>query len=529
MQRIYKGLVKKIFSVDVYILFAIACIVAAISTFYCFNHNTILAYGDAESHINIAKRVTAGITPGLAQLGGVWLPLPHVLMIPFVLFDPLWKTGIAGSIVGGISFAVSAVFLYKLASFLFHSRGAGVVAFLIFVTNPNLLYIQSTPLSECPLVAFFILSSYYFFRFLYQEKNMLYLIFAAFFGLCASLCRYDGWFLVGFESIILFLYYLPQKKNWSRMEGKLVLFGTLAFFGISLWFLWDFLILGDAFYFTNSPFSAKSQQQGWLARGELPTYNNPWLSFLYYFVTSFHNIGIWITIVALLGLLVFLLRKQKAKFFIVILMLVPFIFYWSTLYMGQSIIYIPDLTPTYFQWRLFNVRYGIMMIPFAALFFAYLFSKVNFVAKSLLLIVFCAQLFIFQTGMEKVITLDDGLQGLSAQKKIDADIWMQQHYTGGYVLLDDYARTLSIIKSDLPINKVIYVGNKIYWKESLETPQKYATWVVIQKHDAIWNAVYDDPVKKGILFKYFQKAYTSPDILIFKRNTTVIADTKSQS
>jgi len=33
-----------------------------------------LAYGDAISHMMIARRVVAGRTPGLAQLGTTWLP-----------------------------------------------------------------------------------------------------------------------------------------------------------------------------------------------------------------------------------------------------------------------------------------------------------------------------------------------------------------------------------------------------------------------------------------------------------------------
>jgi hypothetical protein len=37
------------------------------------------------------------------------------------------------------------------------------------------------------------------------------------------------------------------------------LYGTLAFFGIGLWFLWGQLILGNALYFTQSQFSAAAK------------------------------------------------------------------------------------------------------------------------------------------------------------------------------------------------------------------------------------------------------------------------------
>src|SRR5437899_2515328 len=72
---------------------------AIVSTAYFFLHNNLIAYGDAESHLNIAKRVSGSLTPGFAQLGGIWLPIPHILLIPFVAIDPLWRSGLAGAII----------------------------------------------------------------------------------------------------------------------------------------------------------------------------------------------------------------------------------------------------------------------------------------------------------------------------------------------------------------------------------------------------------------------------------------------
>src|SRR3954453_20468020 len=56
----------------------------------------ILLYGDAVAHINIARRVFDSRTPGLLQLGTVWLPLPHLLMIPFLLSHWAWQRGGGG-------------------------------------------------------------------------------------------------------------------------------------------------------------------------------------------------------------------------------------------------------------------------------------------------------------------------------------------------------------------------------------------------------------------------------------------------
>lgn len=497
---------------------------SALAIAYSYFHNIIIAYGDAESHLNIAKRVVHSLTPGIAQLGGIWLPMPHVLMLPFVYFDFLWRSGLAGSFVSGFAFVVSCFFLYKTVLLLTNNKLTSIVAFLVFATNPNMLYMQSTPMTELPLIAFFILSSYFFIKFIKNTDSFTSLVLASFFGFCATLTRYDGWFLVMFEAMIIVLLHFRRKTNWTEMQGKVILFITLAFFGIALWMLWDFLILGDAFYFTNSQFSAKSQQQAWLARGELPAYHNIPVALLYYFVTAMSNTGVIILAIALVGLVLYLKdSKGMRPIYILIIMSVPFIFNVFTLFLGQSVIFIPSVTPTSFEWRLFNVRYGVMMVPLVSFFIAYVFQKSSIFSRFLIIGLIFFQFALFGIGYSKVISLADGTEGLSRYKQDYAEIWFAAKYDGGLVLMDDYARTLSVIHTKVPMQKIIYIGTKPYWEISLEKPEKYARWIVMQRDDLVWSALLNDPKKEGALYKYFEKAYTSPNILIFKRNDKIKA------
>lgn len=46
---------------------------------------------------------------------------------------------------------------------------------------------------------------------------------------------------------------------------------------------------------------------------------------------------------------------------------------------------------------------------------------------------------------------------------------------------------------------------------------------IMQRDDLVWSALLNDPKKEGALYKYFEKAYTSPNILIFKRNDKIKA------
>jgi hypothetical protein len=496
-----------------------AIILSVISTAYFFATDQIILYGDAESHLDIAKRVTNSLTPGLGQLGGIWLPLPHLLMLPFVSFNALWQSGLAGSIVSGISYVVGSLYIYKILMFLTKNKIAAVAAYLAFALNPNILYMQATPMTEMLLVSLFLISIYYFLRFLRNRWEILSLIAAAFYGFLASLTRYEGWFLVLIEAIIIIIIHIHNEKLYKKMEGKLVLFSSLAFFGIALWLLWGYLILGDPMYFTNSPFSAKSQQNSWLLRNELPAYKNIFVSFIYYFITSMSNVGVIIFALAIYSMFCFILEKEKRKekLLFIMLLLVPFFFYTLTLYMGQSVIFIPHLTPVSFEWRLFNVRYGLMMIPACAIFFGWLFSKSSRKNQILLLFLFLFQFCLYAVGYSKAITIEDGRVGLSHAKRPDAETWMVKNYDSGLVLLDDYARTMSIIRSGIPMENTIYIGNRNYWTDSLRVPEKYADWIVMQRNDAIWRSIYNNNEQRGRLYKFFNKAYTSKEILIFKK------------
>src|SRR6266550_785529 len=83
---------------EVRLLAWLATCVSVFSFLFYFQRGDVLLYGDAVAHINIARRVFDSKTPGLLQLGTVWLPLPHVLMIPLVASDWAWQTGLGGSL-----------------------------------------------------------------------------------------------------------------------------------------------------------------------------------------------------------------------------------------------------------------------------------------------------------------------------------------------------------------------------------------------------------------------------------------------
>ena len=92
-----------------------------------------------EAHLHIARRLFDSHRPWITQLGNEWLPLPHLLMLPFVAVDSWWRSGFAGAIPSGLEFLLAAVGLYRLAR-RWMSVAAALFALIPSAANPTTLF-----------------------------------------------------------------------------------------------------------------------------------------------------------------------------------------------------------------------------------------------------------------------------------------------------------------------------------------------------------------------------------------------------
>ena len=244
------------FTVQIVLLFLVS--VSTFSFLVFYQNGLGLAYNDARSHLDIGRRVVEGLKPGFAQLGSVWLPLPHLLMVPTIWNDFMWHSGLSGALQSMISFVATALLIY----FFLKQIGVGIlgrlVGVLVFAANINVLYLQSTAMTELLLIATMTAGVYYLMRW-FKDDNILNLIKSAFWVMMASLIRYDGWFLLVF-SMLLIAVEVFRRKGYKVSEGVILFFATLAGFGIFLWVLWNLLIFKDPLYFIFGPYSAYIQQ-----------------------------------------------------------------------------------------------------------------------------------------------------------------------------------------------------------------------------------------------------------------------------
>ncbi len=141
---------------DFWILGAIATVISLAAFFYYFHNGSLLLYGDAVAHMNIARRTIDSRTPGPLQLGTVWLPLPHIVMLPLVAFTWMWRTGVGGAIPSMIAYVASVLGVFRLVrgglqrgfGMERESRMAAWFAALTLAANPNLIYLQTTAMTE---------------------------------------------------------------------------------------------------------------------------------------------------------------------------------------------------------------------------------------------------------------------------------------------------------------------------------------------------------------------------------------------
>ncbi|MEK7097814.1 MAG: hypothetical protein AAB906_03130, partial [Patescibacteria group bacterium] len=341
----------------------------SITSFIFYYYNGLgLAYNDARSHLEIGRRVVEGLKPGIAQLGSVWLPLTHILMAPTIWNDFMWHSGLSGAIQSMIGFVATGVLIYLFLRELECGLVARFFGVAVFAANINVLYLQSTAMTELLLLATMTARAYQLLL-LYKNENILHLIKSAFWIMLSTLVRYDGWFLFLFAALMVFGY-VWRKKGYKEAEGSFVLFCTLGGFGVFLWFLWNQLIFGDALYFAFGPYSARAQQKQLEAAGILATKGDWLFSFKVYLYALAYNSGAFTLFLGIVGSLVLWFSKNISPRIRIATaaLIAPFLFNVLALYLGHSVLFIQGLSGE--SW--FNVRYGIMLMPSIAIFVGFL-------------------------------------------------------------------------------------------------------------------------------------------------------------
>jgi hypothetical protein len=162
---------------------------------YYARQDLTLSHYDARGHLVVARRVIDSLTPGWRQIGGVWLPLPHVLNALPAQWDWSYRTGWTAV---ALSIGFLTLGLRALAGYLMRVTGAWPIAVatpLVILLNPNVLYLQSTPMTEALLFGLSLMAVASLDRWI-KHHDPPQMIRTGLLLAALTLTRYEGWFIV---------------------------------------------------------------------------------------------------------------------------------------------------------------------------------------------------------------------------------------------------------------------------------------------------------------------------------------------
>lgn len=488
-----------------YLLFILLSAVSIISFLIYYFNGFGLSYNDARSHLDISRRVVENLKPGLAQIGSVWLPLPHLLMLPTIWNDFMWHTGLSGAIQSMVSYVFSGLIIFHFLRRLGVGLFGGIVGVCVFAFNTNILYLQSTAMTELLLMATLTFAVYELVMW-FKDDTLLRLIKSAFFIMLATLIRYEGWFLCASATALIGLYAL-KKKGWSTMEGTVILFCTLSGLGAVLWFLWNLVIFKDPLYFALGPYSARTQQLQIEQAGQLLTKGNMLFSLKTYAYALIYNTNVLLLVLSIVGALLFWIDKKisTAVRFASLSLISPLVFNVLALYFGHSVLFVQGLAGN--SW--FNVRYGIMMLPAMAIFVGYLISRVGafkYALTGLLLFVSLIAL-----ANNDAVTLDDARFGSSGKNVVEVSGWLRNNAKdqAGFVLISVASHDAIIFSSGMPMKRFIHEGTGLYWENAIGKPEKWARWIIMRTNDP------NDLTFRSLKTSKYENKYTLVDSFPF--------------
>jgi hypothetical protein len=137
---------------------AAAALGGALAAVHYAHLGLTLSHYDARGHLVVSRRILDSITPGWQQIGAVWLPLPHLLNALPVQIDALYRTGASAVAISVVSFAIAAGAVAWIVAALTGSAAAGLAGAAVFALNPNVLYLQATPMTEPLLLGLTVLA-----------------------------------------------------------------------------------------------------------------------------------------------------------------------------------------------------------------------------------------------------------------------------------------------------------------------------------------------------------------------------------
>jgi hypothetical protein len=444
-----------------------------------------LYYGDAQAHLVNARRMIDSRTPGWDQLGTAWLPMLHWLILPFAGNDAWWRTGLAGAIPSSACFVLGGVFFYLAVRRLFQSRAAALGAALLYALNPNLLYLQSIPMTEAVFLAGFAILLYSI-VWHGQGGGFGAPLLGAVGATIASLTRYEGWFLLPFAA----LYFALGGKKITIGRG--ILFGVIASIGPLWWLAHNYWYYGDPLEFYHGYWSAKMIYQRALDAGmdKYPGDHDLAKAWQQFRAAVQLCAGASLAILGVAGIVTMAIRRAFAALALVLL---PVAFYVWSIYSSGTPIFVPHLWPNSY----YNSRYGLAAFPALVVCAASLVTLAKGRWQTILAVLIVGTALVPWLAYprpEAWITWKESQVNSDARRAwtAEAAAYLKQHrkpHEGIFSALGDLAGIYR--EAGIPLRDVLQEGNNPHWMAAQKRPDLFLReeWAVAISGDAVATTI----------------------------------------
>ncbi|MEO6924857.1 MAG: hypothetical protein ABI142_13605 [Bryocella sp.] len=506
---------------ETYPVFVAGILLAFIALYVCYSRGYLLLYGDAVAHLGIARRIIDARYPGLSQLGGVWLPLPHILMLPFVDKLELWQTGLAAAPMSMLSYAAGVAGIWRLSRRMMRQRWA-MVATAFYALNPNLLYLATTAMTEALFLALLIwcvvatAEGVAAMRANHAHIARLRMLLAGVLVFCMVMTRYDGW-IIGAAVWCCFALatWRAEAATRAKVLPMFAVFTVWCLAGPLLWFWYNAHFEHDWLDFMRGPYSAKQIERKTAPPGQhYRGWHNMGWSALFFTRTaqidaSFWETGFAVAAASLYGLSLTWRRRRatevraRAESFAWLLW-VPLPFYIYSVAYGSVPIFIPQLWPHAY----YNSRYGMEMLPAFAVFGALAAERAGLwlagrsapwtklVARlwQPVMMVLCVANCIAMMATVPLV-LKEGFVNAKTRVAFEhqLSIVLDEIPRNVPVMMSTSAHVGAVQVAGRTLKSMVSEGDSDSWQVALKAPAKNAAYVIAMQGDPVQAAVTAHP------------------------------------
>ncbi len=493
-----------------------ALVLAFLALLVCYGKHFTLLYGDAVAHLGIARRIFDSRDPGLAQLGGVWLPLPHLMMLPFVQKMEWWQDGMAGAWPSMICYLVGVIGFYRLARLLMVERWA-LAATAFYALNPNLLYLSTTAMSEPLFLALLIwgvlatvecvaamrawTESSERGRGALERTARRRLVLAGVLAAAAVYTRYDGWVLAAAMWCVLAW---EWRQHRALKVGRAFTVFTVLVVAAPLGWLWyNQRFFHDPLDFLRGPYSASAIERRTTPPGSKHYlgWHDPIYAAKLFLRTAQLDVSAWetgfaVTLAALAGLWLAMRKKSSAAW----LLWLPLPFYVYSIAYGSVPIFIPKLWP----FSYYNSRYGMEMLPALAMFacIAAAFGEQWLRGRQPLAARLMQPLSIMVIALNAVammhsvpLVLQEGKANAETRVPFERALALDLRgmQPGSTLLMSSSDHIGAIQEAGIPLKQTVNEGDYYDWRAAMENPARAAAFAVAIAGDPVDAAVKAHP------------------------------------